>query len=145
MRINPELDKSAAEAKAQHPEDSKTVDDFVQVIKGAHKTRHKKFPWGRKEPMNAEPKFFLSPGRLMAYACLLPPENGGEALNLEAFLEDMYYEGIVCGVLVEAIPHQFSLGNYRIFPIARGTLPQAGEDGRVVEMFQRHSRVSLAA
>lgn len=144
MKMDSELDKSVAEAKEQHPEDSRTVDDFVRAIKEARRTRHKKSLEGTMEPMNAEPKFFLSQDRLTAYACLLPPENGGEALTLEAFRDDMYYEGIVYGVLEETIPHQFSLGYNHIFQVARGTLPQAGEDGRVVEMFQRRNRIRLA-
>lgn len=144
MKIKSELDKSAAEVREQYPEDRKTVDDFVQAIKEARRVRRKKALEGTMEPMNAEPKFFLSRDHLAAYACLLPPENGGEALTLETFLEDMYYEGIVYGVLEETIPEQFSLGYYHIFPVARGTLPQTGEDGRVEEMFPRHSRVRMA-
>lgn len=143
MKINSELDKSAAEAKEQNPEDSRTVEDFAQSVKEARRARRKKALEGTMEPLNAESRFFLSQDRMAAYACLLPPENGGEALTLETFLEDMRYEGIVCGVLEETIPHQFSLGDYHIFPVARGTLPQAGENGKVVEMFQRHSRIRL--
>lgn len=138
-----ELEESAAEAKEQYPEYSKTVDDFVWAIKEARRARHKKSLEGFMDPMNAEAKFFLSQDRLAAYACLLPPENGGEKLTLEAFLEDIHYEGIVYGVLEETIPRAFSFGYYHIFPVARGTLPQPGEDGRVVELFQRNSRTRL--
>lgn len=142
-KTDSELDESAARAKEQYPEDSKTVEDFVWAIKDARRIRRKKSFEGTMDPMNAEAKFFLSQDRLTAYACLLPPENDGEDLTLESFLEDMRYEGIVYGVLEETIPHEFSLGYYHIFLVAKGTLPQAGEDGKVIEMFQRRSRTRL--
>lgn len=142
-RLSSELEESAAEAKEQYPEYSKTVEDFVWAIKEERRARSKKAMEGFMEPMNAEAKFFLSQDRMMAYACLLPPENDGEALTLETFLEDVYYEGIVYGVLEETIPREFSYGYYHIFPVARGTLPQEGEDGSVVELFRRHGRTRL--
>lgn len=143
MKRDAALDNSAAEAKEQYPEDSKTIDDFVRAIKDASRARHKRSIENLTAPLNAEARFFLSPDRLVAYACLLPPENDGEALNLETFREDLRYEGISYGLLEDMIPHEFSRGYYHIFPVARGTLPQAGEDGRVVEKFQRLSLARL--
>lgn len=143
-RMESKLDESVAEAKERYPKDSKTVEDFSWAIKDTRRVRRKKSLEGFMDPMNAEAKFFLSQDRLVAYACLLPPENDGEELTLEAFLEDMHYEGIIYGVLEETIPHEFSHGYYHVFPVARGTLPQAGEDGKVVEMFPRRSRTRLA-
>lgn len=143
IRADSKLDKSAAEAKERYPEDSKTVEAFVGMIKGACRQRREKSLEDSRTPMNAEAKFFLSKNRLAAYACLLPPENGGEGLTLEAFLKDLRNKGIVYGVLKETVPHELSLGYYHVFPVARGTLPQAGENGSVVEMFPRRSRTRL--
>lgn len=137
------LDNSAAEVKEQYPEDSSTIDNFVREIKAASRARRKISLEGLTEPKNAEAMFFLSQDRLTAYACLLPPESGGEEISLETFLKDIYYEGIVYGLLEDTIPNAFSQGYYHIFPVARGTLPQAGEDGRVIEMFPRHSLTRL--
>lgn len=136
MKANSELDMSAAEIREQYPEDSKTVDDFVRAIKEARGLRRKR-SLETSGPLNAEPKFFLSQDRMAAYACLLPPENGGEALTPETFLEDMYYEGIVCGVLEETIPHQFPLGCCHIFPVASAHLSHGknvttGEGGQTL-------------
>ena len=136
-----ELDEAAAEIKEEYPEDSRIVDDFLWILKEACRTRHKQALEGELAPMRASPRFFLSPDRLTAYACLLPPENGGEDVALEEFLGDMRYEGIVSGILEEVIPRKF--GYLRIFPVARGRPPQAGEDGQVVELFRRRSHMQL--
>ena len=79
---------------------------------------------------------------MSAYACVLPPENGGEGLTLEEFLRDMHYEGIHHGIL-EEVQREFESGYLRMFPAARGSLPQAGKDGRVTELFQRRQGMCL--
>ncbi|MCI8329127.1 MAG: DUF342 domain-containing protein [Oscillibacter sp.] len=80
---------------------------------------------------------------MSAYACLIPPENDGEEITLEEFLGDMYYEGISYGVLEDEIQREFALGYLHIFPVARGKPPQAGEDGKVTELFQRRKNMRL--
>lgn len=142
-RIYEELDTAAAEIKEQYPEDGKVVDDFVWALKEASRVRRKKSMEGYLDPMKAEAQFFLSKDRLTAYACLLPPENGGEEITLEDFLGDMHYEGIVYGVLEEDIPRRFAHGYFQMFPVARGTPPQPGEDGKVIELFQRRGHMQL--
>lgn len=138
-----DLDAAAAEIKAQYPDDGGTVDDFVDALKESCRTRCKAAQ--DSAPLNAEARFCLSEDRLSAYACVLPPENGGGEVTLEEFLEDMRYEGIVYGILREEIPQHFALGYLHIFPVARGTLPQAGEDGKVTELFQRRRQMRLEA
>lgn len=136
-----DLDAEAAETKAQYPDDSGTVDDFVCVLKDSCKARCKAAQ--DNGPLDAEALFFLSEDRLSAYACVLPPENGGAGVALEEFLEDMRYDGIVCGILQDEIPRHFALGYLHIFPVARGKLPLAGEDGKVTELFQRRRQMHL--
>lgn len=142
-RMFSELDSEAKEAKAQYPDDSKTVDHFVRVLMEACKARRQKALSGEMAPMKAEARFFLSENRLSAFACVLPPENGGDGITLDEFLGDMHYEGINYGVLEDKIPHEFSLGYLHIFPVARGKLPQAGEDGKVTELFRRRKHMRL--
>ena len=93
--------------------------------------------------MKAKACFFLTRDRMNAYACLLPPENGGDGITLEEFLEDMHYEGISHGILQEDIRQELESGYLRVFPIARGTSPQAGKDGKVTELFQRRRNMRL--
>lgn len=138
-----ELNDAGAQAKQEYPDDSKILDDFVWALKEASRERRKKALEIGTGPMKAEARFFLSNDRLAAYACLLPPLNDGEGLTLDEFLEDIYYEGIVYGVLQDEIPQEFARGYYHIFPVARGTPPHLGEDGRVVELFHRRSHMRL--
>ena len=142
-RMYSDLDMAAEDMKEQYPEDSKIVDDFVWALKDACRVRRKKSLEGTMDPMKAEARFFLSKDRLTAYACLLPPENDGDEITLEKFLGDMHYEGVVHGVLQDIIPREFAKGYLHVFPVARGTPPQEGEDGKVVELFRRRSHMCL--
>lgn len=142
-RMFSELETSGAEAKEQYPEDSETVESFIWALKEACRARRKKAMEGELAPMKAEPVFFLSPDRMSAYACLLPPENGGEGTSLERFLGDLCYEGISYGVLEDVIRREFEFGYLHIFPVAKGKPPQPGEDGRVTELFQRRRNMRL--
>jgi len=138
-----ELEISGREAKEQYPDDSSTVEDFIWILKAACRARYKKALDGDLQPMRAEARFHLSKDRMSAYGCLLPPENDGDGLTLEEFLEDIHYEGINYGILEEEIRQKFELGYLHIFPVARGKAPQAGEDGKVTELFQRRRNMGL--
>lgn len=137
-----ELEATGRESAEQCPDDSKTVDNFTWVLKDLCRTRYKK-ALDDPQPIKAKAQFFLSADRMSAYACLLPPENDGDEITLEEFLGDMRYEGIHYGVLEEEIPRKFALGYLHIFPVARGTPPQAGKDGEVIELFQRRRNMRL--
>lgn len=138
-----EVDTTAEELKLQYPEDSELVDSFVRGLKDTYKARSKRLPAGEAQPVKAEAHFFLTKDLMNAYACLLPPENNGDGFSLEEFLEDMHYEGINYGIMEDRIQRELACGYFRIFPVARGTAPQAGEDGRVAELFQRHRSMCL--
>lgn len=142
-RATYELNDAGAEAKEQYPDDSAVIEDFVWALKSICRDRRKKALEGTMEPMNAEPRFFLSRDRLVAYACVVPPENGGDGITLEIFWDDLRYEGITFGVLQEEIPEQFARGYYHIFPVARGRAALAGEDGKITELFQRRRHMRL--
>ncbi len=142
MKLFSVLEVSGKEAKAQYPDDSMIVDDFIWALKDACRTRYKK-ALNDPAPLKAETHFFLSKDRMSAYACVLPPENDGDGLTLEKFMEDMYCEGIHYGVLQEEIPQEFALGYLHIFPAARGKPFQTGEDGKVTELFQRRKNMGL--
>lgn len=142
MKLFSALEVSGKEAKAQYPDDSATVEDFVWSLKDACRARYKK-ALNDPAPLRAEPRFFLSKDRMSAYACVLPPENDGEEMTLERFWQDLHYEGIHYGVLREEISQEFAQGYLHIFPVARGKLPQEGEDGKVTELFQRRRNMRL--
>lgn len=142
-RMFSDLEATGEELKEQCPDDGKTVNDFIWSLKEACRARYKEATNGELRPMKAEARFFLSEDRMSAYACLFPPENGGEELTLEEFLGDMHYEGIRYGVLQEDVQRGFELGCFRIFLVARGKPPVAGEDGKVTELLQRRRSMCL--
>lgn len=139
------LSQAGEDAKARYPDGGETIDAFVKTLKEICKTRCKRTPDADPQPLKAAAQFFLSADRMSAYACLLPPENDGAGITLEEFLEEMHREGINCGILQQDIQREIECGYLRIFPIARGTLPKAGENGKVTELFQRCEKVCLDA
>lgn len=139
------LNQAGEDAKARYPDDGQTVDDFVRALKEICKIRCKKAADADPQPIKAAAQFFLSKDRMSAYACLLPPENDGAGITLEEFWKEMHYEGISCGILQQDIQREAGCGYLHIFPAARGTLPQAGESGKVTELFQRCEKVHLDA
>lgn len=138
-----ELDRSGQDAVERYPEDRKTVEDFIWALKASCRERNRKSLEGELLPMKAAAKFFLSKDRLLAYACLLPPENDGEGITLEEFLGDLHFEGIHYGILQQDIPEEFARGYLHVFPVARGKPFQAGEDGSVTELFPRRRSMRL--
>lgn len=139
------LEAAAREAKAVCPEDSRTVDAFAGALRAAYRARYKASSNSVVGPMKAEAQFFLSEDHMAAYACVFQPENGGEGMTLEEFLEDMHYEGINYGILQEDVARGFQRGYFHIFKVAQGTHPTPGEDGEVTEHFQRRENVKLEA
>lgn len=137
------LDAAVAEARAQYPDDGDTVNNFARILMQASKARRKKAQEADQSPLKAEAYFFLAKDRLSAFACVLPPENGGDGLTVEEFLSDLNCEGITYGLLEKEIPEQLLLGYYHIFPVARGKLPQLGEDGKVTDLFRRRQKTRL--
>lgn len=144
-KLTSALDAEAVEAKTRYPDDSEIMTDFVKVLKEMCKARCKKAAGGEHPSIKASAQFFPSRDRMSAYACVLPPENGGDALTREEFLEEMRYEGINYGILEDALQQELERGYLHIFPVARGTLPRAGKDGKVVELFRRCENMRLEA
>ena len=144
-RIFSELDDAAAEAWERYPEDRETVEAFLGELKEACRARYKRALEGERLPMKAEARFFLSEDRMRAYACLFPPENHGADLSLEEFFQDLRYEGIHQSLPREELQGELAQGYLRIFLAARGSYPQAGEDGRVTELFPREENMGLEA
>jgi len=95
-------------------------------------------------PVNAAVKLFLSEDRMSAYVCLLPPMDGGEDISTRVFWEELHYEGVRDGIQKKLAEDYIMQKQYlRLFPIARGEEPQAGQDGAVEELFQRLPPLSI--
>ena len=89
-----ELETAAEEAKEQYPNDGKAVDGFVRTLTQAYRSRRKKMQEAGQKPLKAEAHFFLAEDRLSAFACVFPPENGGDGISAEELLKEMLYEEI---------------------------------------------------
>ncbi len=137
-----ELDSAIKKAKEQYQGDAATIDAFAHALKEHYKARCKETTEDQP-PMKAEARFFLSEDRMSAFGCLLPPRNGGDGMTPEEFLEDLRYEGICYGVLEDEIRQGLGDGYFHIFPVARGRLPQSGEDGKVTELFRRRKNMHI--
>lgn len=137
------VEASAKEAKSICPEDSKIIDRFVNTLRSAYRARYKASLEGVMAPMKAEENFYLSEDKMVAYACLFQPENGGDGITLEEFLDDLHFEGISYGILNDEIARGFTRGYFHIFRVALGTPSRAGEDGYITEHFPRREIVPL--
>lgn len=138
-----ELDVAIKKAKEQHQGDSKTIDEFARTLKELCKARYSE-AGEDQPPMKAGAHFFLSEDRMSAFGCVLPPKNGGDGITPEELMEDLHYEGIRYGVLEDEIRQELEGGRYPcVFPVARGRLPQSGEDGKVTELFRRRRNMHI--
>lgn len=94
--------------------------------------------------VDAAPYFCLSEDRMRAYACLMPPLNGGRDMTMETFLEDLHYEGICQGILEEQASRQVAAKHYlHVFPVASGKEPEHGKDGEIMDLFERKGALQL--
>lgn len=142
-KLSAALDAAADAARAQYPEDGQTMDRFVKDLKEVCRARWKRASADGGQPLHGAARFVLTKDRMRAYACLLPPENGGNDLALEGFLAELQSQGISCGILRETLPQELDRGCLRIFPVARGTLPTPGTEGCVTELFPRREKLCL--
>jgi len=88
-------------------------------------------------PVDASLLCRVTRDRMAAFACIIPPLNGGAAITREKFHEDLHYEGLTFGLDERAVNRLLSPDYLHICLIARGTLPEDGKDGSVEELFER--------
>lgn len=87
-------------------------------------------------PVDSTPVFHVADNHMAAYVCLLPPLNDGEDMTPEQLEENLYYEGISWGIDKNLLARIIAEKNYlHIHCIAKGTLPQDGQDGLVISQF----------
>lgn len=143
-----QIQSSVQEDSGRYPEDAEQMKPLYPKLKEAmdryrDKSRSKT-ETGGLAPVNAAVKFFLSEDRMSAYACLLPPMDGGKDMDTDTFWEELRYEGISAGLQRELAESYIRQREYlHIFPVARGTLPRDGEDGTVTDLFQRLAPLAI--
>lgn len=104
--------------------------------------RPKAGPGNEEEPppeLDALAVAFASKSGLSAWLLVYPPVGGGKELDREELEQALAHEQVSYGVddaLLDRLPTDPNR-YFRLFPIARGTPPQHGADGKVVELFPR--------
>jgi len=151
------LARNVSEDIAKYPRDAETIEEFSKFLQSELES------WGTAEPEGEAPddasqeaaysgritrdeevRFYLTKDRMKAFACLLPPQNGGKELDTENFKTQAYYEGITSGLLLEEMWSQLRDKNYlHIFPMAVGKPPREGVDGKITELFQCQESTTL--
>ncbi len=142
-----QLQSGEQEDLARYPQDAGRMKPFYPKLKEAlerYRGRSRTKEETGLAPVNAAVKFFLSDDRMSAYACLLPPMDGGKDMDEETFWAELRYEGISSGLLREEAREYIGKKAYlHLFPIARGTPPRDGADGGVTDLFQRVPPLSI--
>lgn len=145
FQINVEQDKQ------QYPEDTVDIDAFaMQMLKeiARHVEHHaivaEASDEARITAVDASTRVYLPEDHMSAYACILPPLDGGKELDMATVRQDIRYEGVSFG-LDEALLEQMvaKKQHLHIFPIARGTKSVDGLNSRIEELFERRAPVQL--
>ncbi len=135
----------------QSPDKQNALDAFRTLLEGTIKKHvesqppisSKKGP-AELPPVDAVSMFYVSDSHMEAYACLLPPLNGGKDVEKNSFLEDMRYQGIVFGIKDEEISRFLSTPDYlHIVQIACGIWPQDGKDGEREDLYEARAERNL--
>lgn len=93
---------------------------------------------------NATCLFHISEDRMKAFACILPPINGGADMDYEVFQKELRYAGIVHGIDGALVKKAVAEEDYLSpFLVAAGTPAQDGSNGVVSENFQRKARLNI--
>ncbi len=81
--------------------------------------------------------FYITPDGMHAYACMLPPLDGGAALRLDGFGQALQRSGITAGIDQElSLTFLLKQNSLHLVPIARGVPPQDGTDGSREYLFE---------
>ena len=128
-----------------HPEDEQDMDAFLPLlIEVCEKRYPPRSRLDEAERQDARSRIYLSPDRMRAYLCLLPPQKGGADITFARLQEELHYDGIVFGLHEDEIAAAASNRRYfQIIPIARGTPPRNGRDGWLEELFPHRNEIRL--
>ena len=99
---------------------------------------------GAADSRDAVSVFYVSEDKMKAFACILPPINGGEDVRPDSFQEDIRYTGISHGLDQELVSEMIEDEAYLCpFLVAQGDAPENGRDGSVTDYFERRTRLEI--
>ena len=92
----------------------------------------------RDEKLPASCSCYVSSDGMAAWLFLFPPSDAETALTFDCVAAAMQSGNINAGIDSTAVTEMFEQRRYfELFPIARGTPPVQGEDGRIIELYPR--------
>lgn len=145
-RISNELHRNFNEYKMEHPEQVELVDNALITLDDLVRRRYRRtrVEGNTRPPQDALAYFFLTPDRMNAYACVLPPADGGADITEDKLRSDLCYAGVSYGIMEDRVLELYSAKRYlQIIPIAEGVAPRDGEDGHIEELFEQHVETKL--
>ncbi|MBQ3567264.1 MAG: DUF342 domain-containing protein [Oscillospiraceae bacterium] len=98
----------------------------------------------RKKPVDAQIILYTSKDKIHAWLMIIPPLNGGAAVNEEAVSKYLYDNSVISGIdktLISAICQKKKF--LQIFEVARGSEPVQGKDGKIIDKYQRHNNINI--
>ncbi len=98
-------------------------------------------------PVDTHIHFQVSRDRMKVWGCLMPPIQGGrEELTMEEALAPLTELGVVYGIDEEELSRAIGEKRWqKLFLAARGKEAQRGQDGEVIEKFQRNREIRVAS
>lgn len=94
--------------------------------------------------IDASVHIYVAAGNMIAFLCALPPIGNGAPLDKPLLDEALRQEGITNGIIretVERIVEEQCF--FQIFPIAMGTPPLPGTDGKIIEHIPRKESLNF--
>ncbi len=129
-----QLNDNEKEDRERCPEDASRWAPFLRTLRAALEEYKLAKP---EQPVDASVRCYVTDDRMHAYACILPPMEGGKELDVADFGQALERGGIVAGIDQEAFLSVLAKKEYlHLIPIARGTPPQDGTDGSFQYLFQ---------
>ena len=143
--ICPILRENAENYQAEHMEEEWLMDSVWNQLDSECRKRYPKsrIPDNQK-PLDALPRIFFAPNRMMAYLCVLPPQSGGADLTEEQLREAVEAGEVRFGLFEDALDSCAREKRYlEIIPIARGQEPQEGAGGWVEPLYEEREEEPL--
>lgn len=152
-----QLQENLQAAKEDHPERAEQLDAFFPIVQKALENhmpeRILEDAEGEEQPekpeeiiRNAMCIFHVSEDKMLAFACVLPPINGGNDITIEVVEKEIRYAGLSFGIdqaiIKEIVKEQEYL---RPFTVAEGKPQKDGRDGVVIDCFERKASVEIKA
>lgn len=130
-----QLEHNIQEDKTKFPEDADCFDGFLNRLRTALET-HTSLPSQTEcPPVDGAMRAFLTKDRMRAYACLLPPLDGGANMTEAVVLGSLRDNGVIHGIRPQALTEHLIGQKYlHLFLIACGTPPVEGQNGSITYM-----------